>query len=47
MMLFKNQWTLSQFLLNLRQEATVTFEDLEASYYALVSLNPYSKLHGG
>ena len=40
LMLYKNQWTLSQFLLNLRQEATVTFEDLEVELLRLSEFEP-------
>ena len=45
-MLFKNQWTLSQFLLNLRQEATVTFEDLEGELLRLSEFEPLQQITG-
>ena len=46
LMLFKNQWTLSQFLLNLRQEATVTFEDLEGELLRLSEFEPLQQITG-
>ena len=46
LMLYKNQWTLSQFLLNLRQEATVTFEDLEPELIRLSDFEPLQQITG-
>ncbi len=46
LMLFKNQWTLSQFLLNLRQEASVTFEDLEPELLRLSKFEPLQQITG-
>ena len=46
LMLFKNQWTLSQFLLNLRQKATVTFEDLEGELLRLSEFEPLQQITG-
>jgi len=45
-MLYKNQWTLSQFLLNLRQEATVTFEDLATELLRLSEFEPLQQITG-
>ena len=44
-MLFKNQWTLS-FLLNLRQVASVTFEDLEPELLRLSNFEPLQQITG-
>ena len=46
LILYRNQWTLSQFLLNLRQEATVTFEDLEPSLLRLSEFEPLQHITG-
>ena len=46
LMLFKNHWTLSQFLLNLRQEASVTFEDLEPELLRLSKFEPLQQITG-
>ena len=46
LMLFKNHWTLSQFLLNLRQEAKVTFEDLEPELLRLSKFEPLQQITG-
>lgn len=46
LMLFRNQWTLSQFLLNLRQEAKVTFEDLEDDLLRLSEFEPLQQIVG-
>lgn len=46
LILYRNQWTLSQFLLNLRQEATVTFEDLEPSLIRLSEFEPLQHITG-
>ena len=46
LILYRNQWTLSQFLLNLRQEATVTFEDLESSLLRLSEFEPLQHITG-
>lgn len=46
LMIFKNQWTLSQFLLNLRQEATVTFADLEPELLRLSEFEPLQQIIG-
>ncbi len=46
LMLFKNHWTLSQFLLNLRQEAKVTFEDLEPELLRLSAFEPLQQITG-
>ena len=46
LMLFKNQWTLSQFLLNLRQVASVTFEDLEPELLRLSNFEPLQQITG-
>ena len=46
LMLFRNQWTLSQFLLNLRQEATVTFGDLEPELLRLSEFEPLQQITG-
>lgn len=46
LMLFKNHWTLSQFLLNLRQKATVTFEDLQPELMRLSKFEPLQQITG-
>ena len=46
LMLFKNHWTLSQFLLNLRQEAKVTFDDLEPELLRLSKFEPLQQITG-
>ena len=46
LMLFKNHWTLSQFLLNLRQVASVTFEDLEPELLRLSKFEPLQQITG-
>ena len=46
LMLFKNHWTLSQFLLNLRQVASVTFEDLEPELLRLSNFEPLQQITG-
>ena len=45
-MLLKNHWTLSQFLLNLRQVASVTFEDLEPELLRLSKFEPLQQITG-
>ena len=46
LMLFKNHWTLSEFLLNLRQEAKVIFEDLEPELLRLSKFEPLQQITG-
>ena len=46
LMLFKNQWTLTQFLLNLRQVASVTLEDLKPELLRLSQFEPLQQITG-
>ena len=46
LMLFKNHWTLSHFLLNLRQVASVTFEDLKPELLRLSKFEPLQQITG-
>lgn len=46
LMLFKNHSTLSQFLLNLRQGASVTFEDLQPELMRLSKFEPLQQITG-
>ena len=45
-MLFKNHWTMTEFLLNLRQEAKVIFEDLEPELLRLSKFEPLQQITG-